>query len=444
MSPNLNKTLNHFTATKLASLISEAQCQPSDIIRDCFKRIKLRNPKVKAWKYINESKIEQQLDYLNQVKTLSPLSGIPMAIKDNFDTKDMPTEYGTSIYPDFRPQKDTEVIKILRNAGLIFLGKTITSEFAGPYPGPTLNPHALDRTPGVSSMGSAASVADFMVPISNGTQTGGSIIRPASLCGVFGYKGSFGHITGVGIKHLKPSIDTVGHFARCLEDIELLRQVLTNDLNSNSFFSINPPIRVGICKTSNWHAASIDTKIAIKKSIESLKTTDCILEEINLPPEFDKVMERSFQVIYSWELREAHKQEIKNHFESFNPWFKWAIKFLEDITFQDYQEALEEAKYTRSILKKIFREIDVIISPSAIGEAPKELMEIPKYSFNHLWTLMYVPCVNLPYFLGANGLPVGIQVIGPQNKDKQLLSYCNEIENKMKNYFGKLPVSTIS
>ena len=105
---------------------------------------------------------------------------------------------------------------------------------------------------------------------------------------------------------------------------------------------------------------------------------------------------------------------------------------------------MEEAEYTRSILRKIFREIDVLISPSAIGEAPKELMEIPKYSFNHLWTLMYVPCVNLPYFLGANGLPVGIQVIGPQNKDKQLLSYCNEIENKMKNYFGKLPVSTIN
>ena len=238
MSPNLKRTLNHFTATELASLLFEAQCQPSDIIRDCLKRIKLRNPKVKAWTYINESKIEQQLDNLNQVKTLSPLSGIPMAIKDNFDTKDMPTEYGTSIYPDFQPQEDTEVINILRNAGVIFLGKTITSEFAGPYPGPTLNPHALNRTPGVSSMGSAASVADFMVPISNGTQTGGSIIRPASLCGVFGYKGSFGHITGAGIKHLKPSIDTVGHFARSLEDIELLRQVLTNDLNSNNFISI--------------------------------------------------------------------------------------------------------------------------------------------------------------------------------------------------------------
>ena len=444
MSYQSNKTLNYFTASELVSLLCEERCRPTDIIHDCLQRIKLRDPCIKAWKYINETKIEQQLENLNKIKDPSPLAGIPMAIKDNFDTRDMPTEYGTSIYPDFQTEKDTECIKILRKAGVIFVGKTITSEFAGPFPGPTLNPHDLNRTPGVSSMGSAASVADFMVPISNGTQTGGSIIRPASFCGVYGYKGSFGHITGTGIKHLKPSIDTVGHFARCLEDIELLRQILTREKHSFSLGSGNLPRKIGICKTSSWHAASHDTKQAINKSIQSLTVTGCNIDEIILPSEFEKVMERAFQVIYSWELREAHKHEIKEYFEKFNPWFKWAIHFLEDVTFADYQEALEEAEYTRASLKRIFSDVDIIITPSAIGEASRDLMEIPKYSFNHLWTLMYVPCINLPFFLGTNNLPIGIQIIGPENKDRQLLGFCKAIENQMNSFFGTLPISVLN
>ena len=143
-------------------------------------------------------------------------------------------------------------------------------------------------------------------------------------------------------------------------------------------------------------------------------------------------------------MREAHKHEIKEHFEKFNPWFKWAIHFLEDITFKDYQEALEEAEHTRASLNRIFNDVDIIITPSAIGEASKDLMEIPKYSFNHLWTLMYVPCVNLPFFLGTNNLPIGIQVIGPEKKDKQLLKFCKAIENQMNNFFGTLPISVLN
>ena len=136
--------------------------------------------------------------------------------------------------------------------------------------------------------------------------------------------------------------------------------------------------------------------------------------------------------------------EIDAHFDKFNPWFKWAIQYLQDVTFEDYKEALQEAEQTRAILNNIFDEVDIIITPSAIGEAPKELLEIPKYSFNHLWTLMYVPCVNLPFYLGTNGLPVGIQVIGAQNTDAQLLGYCKAIEIQMVNYFGTNQVSVLT
>ena len=155
-------------------------------------------------------------------------------------------------------------------------------------------------------------------------------------------------------------------------------------------------------------------------------------------------MERAFQIIYSWELRNAHRDEIDAHFDTFNPWFKWAILYLQNVTFEDYKEALQEAEQTRAILNNIFDEVDIIITPSAIGEAPTELLEIPKYSFNHLWTLMYVPCVNLPFYLGTHGLPVGIQIIGAQNRDAQLLGYCKAIENQMVNYFGTNKISVLT
>jgi Asp-tRNA(Asn)/Glu-tRNA(Gln) amidotransferase A subunit family amidase len=444
MTPELNSNLNKLSATQLLVMLGEKQITPDEIITDCLRQIKLRNPEINAWKFLDEDIIKKQLEEFASLKPISALSGIPMAIKDNFDTKDMPTEYGTSIYSGFQPETDSKAIELLRKAGVLFLGKTITSEFAGPYPGPTLNPHDLSRTPGVSSMGSAASVADFMAPIANGTQTGGSIIRPASLCGIYGYKGSFNHITGAGIKHIKPSIDTVGHFARCIEDIELLRQVLRSDINIQKFDALTLPRKIGICKTSNWHAASHDTKNAINKTIEAFVSSHCNIIDITLPKEFDTIMERAFQIIYSWELRNAHRDEIDAHFDKFNPWFKWAIQYLQDVTFEDYKEALQEAEQTRAILKNIFDEVDIIITPSAIGEAPKELLEIPKYSFNHLWTLMYVPCVNLPFYLGTNGLPVGIQVIGAQNTDAQLLGYCKAIENRMINYFGTNQVSVLT
>ena len=439
MSSNQNKTLNQLTAIELVTMLKNKECSPSQIVDACLEQIRLRNPQIKAWKFLDENIIQKQLRSLGSIEQKSVLAGIPMAIKDNFDTFDMPTEYGTNIYPGHQTDTDSDSIKILRQAGILFLGKTVTSEFAGPFPGPTLNPHDITRTPGVSSMGSAASVADYMVPLSNGTQTGGSIIRPASLCGIYGYKGSFDHISGQGIKHIKPSIDTVGHFARCLEDIELLRQVLTKEKDNQPLES-KAPKNIGICKTSSWHAASHDTMTAINKTTEALHVANYNINEIELPKEFDLLMERSFQIIYSWELREAHSDEIKNHFSRFNPWFRWAINYLNDITNQDYLDALQEAKQTRNILKNIFNEIDVIITPSAIGEAPSDLTEIPKYSFNHLWTLMYVPCINLPFYLSPNSLPIGIQAIGPQNQDRQLLNHCKAIETDMRSHFGALPV----
>ena len=219
--------LNKFNAVEMATKIASGESTSEAIVSDCLERTKVRDPDIGAWKYIDPAYALEQARTLDKIPHKGMLHGVPIGIKDNLDTVDMPTEYGTTIYPGFRPKKDTLTVATLRAAGAVILGKTVPSEFAGPYPGSTLNPHDTNRSPGVSSMGSAAGVADYMVPLANGTQTGGSVIRPAALCGVYGYKGSFNHLDGSGIKHLKPSIDTLGHFARSIDDLELMRCVLT-------------------------------------------------------------------------------------------------------------------------------------------------------------------------------------------------------------------------
>ena len=411
------------------------------IVLDCLERIKARDGRIGAWKFIDPDYALRQAVALDNMPNKGLLHGIPIGIKDNLDTIDMPTEYGTSFYPEFQPTKDSATVAAIRDAGAVILGKTITSEFAGPYPGPTLNPHDTSRSPGVSSMGSAAGVADYMIPLANGTQTGGSVIRPAALCGVYGYKASFSHLDATGIRHLKKSIDTLGHFARSLDDLELLRCVLTGTtfepLNSGDVK--NP--RIGICKTDQWHAAKPETIKMIEACHSLLNTSGSTVDEIELPASFSKVMERSYDVIRLKEYLGAHGNDIEHHFEKFNPWFKGALKQARQFSQNDYIEALEEAESVRMELRIIFKDVDILITPSALGEAPKDLTNIEKHNFNYLWTLMYTPCVNIPAFNGPNNLPVGLQIVGPQDQDRRTLEVSGWVDQTIANYYGMYPVS---
>ena len=432
--------LNKFNAVEMATKIASGESTSEAIVSDCLERIKVRDPDIGAWKYIDPAYALEQARTLDKIPNKGMLHGVPIGIKDNFDTVDMPTEYGTTIYPGFRPKKDTLTVATLRAAGAVILGKTVTSEFAGPYPGPTLNPHDTNRSPGVSSMGSAAGVADYMVPLANGTQTGGSVIRPAALCGVYGYKGSFNHLDGSGIKHLKPSIDTLGHFARSIDDLELMRCVLTGSkfktLGSEN--KIKP--RIGICKTDQWHAAKPETVKMIDACLLALADCGAKVTDIELPTPFTKVMEKAFDDIRLWELFIAHEEEIKHHLHEFSPWLQDVVKHAEQYTDQTYTEALEEAEGARSILRVIFESVDVLITPGALGEAPTNLKGMPVNNFNNLWTLMYVPCVNLPAFTGPNNLPVGLQVVGPQDKDRRTLEMAHWMDQTITEHFGAHPV----
>ena len=432
--------LNLLSAVEAANKIANGEITAKSLVEDCLQRIEERDPIIGAWQHLDRDYTLVQAQEVDEGIRTGPLAGVPIGIKDNFDTRDMPTGYGTSIYPNHQPETDSETVAVLRTAGAVFPGKTVTSEFAGPYPGPTLNPHDTGRSPGVSSMGSAAGVADFMIPLANGTQTGGSVIRPAALCGIYGYKGSFNHLDGTGIRHIKPSIDTLGHFARSLNDIELMRSVLTKQ----NFKPLSQPDRgprIGICRTDQWHAAKRASAAMIAFCENRLTEAGADILEIELPPPFTKVMERSFDVIRMWELLIAHAEEIENHLDQFNPWFQGAVEQAREYTETDFHTALEEAAEVRGLLADIFKSVDILLTPSALGIAPTDLTAIEPFNFNYLWTLMYTPCVNLPAFTGPYALPVGLQVVGPQDRDRNTLELAAWVDAWIRELAGEYPVT---
>ena len=435
--------LNLLNATDAAKQVAAGHITAEKLVTDCLQRIQERDPHIGAWKFLDPAQALAQARACDNGERTGPLLGVPVGIKDNFDTKDMPTEYGTSVYPGHRPKTDTESVAVLRRAGAVILGKTVTSEFAGPYPGPTLNPHDITRSPGVSSMGSAAGVADFMMPLANGTQTGGSVIRPAALCGIYGYKGSYNHLDGTGVRHIKPSIDTLGHFGRSLDDTELMRAVLVGH-TFRPLSAPSVPPRIGICRTSEWHAAKPETVAMIDFCNRRLRETGAHVTHVDLPVPFVRVMESSFDIIRMWELLKAHEDEIAHHLTAFNPWFQGAVEQARGYTETDFNDALEEAAAVRRLLAGIFEEVDILLTPSALGIAPKDLLGIESHNFNYLWTLMYTPCVSLPAFTGPRRLPVGLQVIGPQNQDRTTLEYAKWIEAAIQEISEVYPVALAS
>src|SRR5258708_6783794 len=252
------RELHTLSAVDMASLVKSGGITCEQVARSCIERVKQRDAVVKAWSYFDPDLILQQAQELDTRSHRGPLHGVPVGIKDIIDTYDMPTEMGSPIYRGHRPASDASCVALLRAAGALIFGKTVTCEFAGATPAQTTNPHNPARTPGGSSSGSAAAVADFMVPLALGTQTGGSVQRPSSYCGIVGYKPTFGLINPAGVKPAAESLDTVGLMARTVQDIELAFRVLTNS-NPVSWLPTDARIAVGLCRTYAWESAEDST-----------------------------------------------------------------------------------------------------------------------------------------------------------------------------------------
>jgi len=434
------------SAAHAAREIREGRLTSEEMVQACLERIRALEPKVEAWQFLDEGHALAQARACDERKRsgepIGPLHGVPVGVKDIIDTADMPTENGTVLHKGRTPREDAAVVKMLRAAGAVILGKTVTTECAYFSPGKTRNPHNPDHTPGGSSSGSAAAVAAGMVPLALGSQTAGSVIRPAAFCGAYGFKPTHGLIPRSGILALSRTLDHVGLFARSVEDLALLLEQLQGhdelDLDTRprarvSFQTIaleEPPLEpmFAFIKTPHWQRTDPDTKEAYAELQETLGKQ---VEEVELFP--------SAAEAWDWH-RTIMECEMAANLEPL--WVAGRDKLSEKLRSLlargreakalDYQRALRCILPAQESLDELFEQrYDAILTPPALGTAPKGLGSTGDPVFCSIWTLLGMPAITLPLMQGENGLPLGVQLVGRKGYDARLLRTARWLEKKI-------------
>jgi len=422
------RQLNRLSASEAARLLATREISAEEMTRACLARIEEREAVIGAWIYIDADAALAQARLLDSGPVCGPLHGLPVAVKDLIDTADMPTAYGSPIYADHRPRTDAACVALARAAGTLVLGKTVTTEFAWFHPGKTRNPHSPSHTPGGSSSGSAAAVADFMVPLAFGTQTAGSIIRPASYCGIVGYKPTHGTLPRAGIKPLSDSLDTVGALTRTVADAALFVSALCGrDL---ALRSLARPPRIGLCRTPEWSAALPESVAALENSATALARAGADLKEVVLPPEFAHITQAQIDIM-SYEIRAALASERLQHHARLSAKLKELLEAAAQCDAARYDSARARVAACSVQLERVFADVDVLLAPSAPGEAPAGLAATGDPIFCRLWTALHLPAVNLPASLGPQGLPVGVQVIGRRGDDAHMLAIADWVHARL-------------
>ena len=418
-----NQQLSRLTAVELTQAISGGvTCE--EIARSCLERIEARESSIHAWACVDRDLTLRQARALDRMGARErPLFGIPIGVKDVIDTADLPTQMGSPLYEGHRPTSDAACVALARAAGALILGKTVTCEFAGMSPGLTTNPHNLAHTPGGSSSGSAAAVADFMVPVAFGTQTGGSVLRPASFCGVFGFKPTFGAFNRRGLFPAAESLDTIGLFARSLPDLELLSAVLGLASEGQRPFERCP--RIGLCRTPLWERAQPETVAALEDAAERLSRAGALIKAVNLPDIFAGLREAARETINNYERAHAMAYEWNTNKRKISDRLQKRIELGLAMRRSEYLAALQLGEQCRAQLAAVFDNVDVLLAPCVNGEAPRGLSETGDPSFQTIWTILHTPAMSLPTHRGPNGLPVGIQLVGPRYADRQLLAWAH-------------------
>lgn len=413
-------SLHLLDATQARQQLATGQITSEQLTRDCLERIAAREPAVGAWTHLAADAALARARELDNGPSQGLLYGIPVGVKDLIDTAGMPASYGTAIYAGHQPAWDAPCVALARTAGAVVLGKTVTTELAYFTPGKTANPRNLAHTPGGSSSGSAAAVADHMVPLAFGSQTAGSVIRPAAFCGVVGYKPSFGTVSRVGVKALSDTLDTVGVIARSVADAALFAAAASGraDLIIEQALSHAP--RVGLCRTFDWARALPETHAAMTLAASKLGAAGVELVDIELPPNFAGLVQAQIDIMtfemarslaYEWH---AHRTQLSSRLRKLIA-AGWAMPR------ERYEAAITLAHNCRHMSTEFFSRVDVLLTPSAPGEAPRGLDATGDPLFNRVWTLLHTPCVHLPFTRGPNGLPVGLQVVGAIGADRHTL-----------------------
>lgn len=418
------------SAVDAARLIREGRLTSRALVCASLQRIDEREASVGAWEHLDPEAALAAAAACDAQSPLGPLHGVPVGVKDIFDTTDLPTAYGSSIYQGHRPRRDAASVALLRSAGAIVLGKTVTTEFGLFTPGKTANPRNLAHTPGGSSSGSAAAVADGMVPLALGAQTGGSIIRPAAFCGIVGYKPTYGLIDRAGVLSCAHSLDTVGVFGTNVADAGMLTVVLTGRPELRVDALRHPP-RIGLCRTHYWNRAAADSRDALLSAAECLASHGAAVSDVVLPTAFKDLLQAQ-ETVTAFEAARAFAHERRLHAEELSPELR---KFLEDgdaCPPSTYDRALTLARQARQVLRRLLQHCDVLLTLSAVGEAPRGLSTMGDPLFNSVWTLLHAPCVHLPTATGSNGLPVGVQFVGPPGSDARVLAAAGWAETHLK------------
>ncbi len=414
------KPLNQLTASEIVAAIAARKTSAEAVARACLDHIAAREPQVGAWHFFDPDLVLKQARACDASGKVGPLQGVPVAIKDIIDTADMPTEYGTPIHKGHRPRIDAAVVALTRRAGGIIMGKTVTTEFANRFPGKTRHPRDPARTPGGSSSGSAAAVGDSMVPLGVGTQTTGSTIRPAAFCGCVGYRPTWGDIRCHGVMEASGSLDTVGLIARSVEDIALYRDVLLGVTPQPLAANIMSPPRIGFCRTPFWDQCEPYTQKSLEDCAAKLAQAGAKVSDVTLPEDFKRI-DDAHRWVSSFEFARNRAWEIDHHYEMISQTLR--DNRLKDglaCSFEKYRESRSFLARMRRALHDVFDDYDVLLAPSAAGEAPIGLNSTGNASHCVLWTSTHVPCMTLPLFSGPNGLPVGAQLIAARNHDPLL------------------------
>jgi Asp-tRNA(Asn)/Glu-tRNA(Gln) amidotransferase A subunit family amidase len=407
--------LADITATTALRAMAAGTLTPEALLEACLDRIAAREPAIHAFAHFDAAAVRAVRP------KPGPLHGIPIGVKDVLDTADMPTGYNSPIWAGHQPRADAAPVAWAREAGAVVIGKTVTTEFATRTPGPTTNPYDPTRTPGGSSSGSAAGIAAGFFPLAYGTQTAGSVIRPAAYCGAVGYKPTYGIINRHGMKLMSESLDTIGIMARSVADCALLGGVLSG-LDLGDPDAKAPAPRVGLCWSPMKDRAAPET-IALMDSVAAkLAKAGATVTPCELPPAYDG-MEDAHKVVMNAEAARAMGWELAHHRDKLSP------SLRENLEWGAAQSgaALAEARATFRTLQDAFpavmEDVDILITPSAPGEAPKGLAWTGDASFNLIWTSLHVPCVTVPAGMGPNGMPLGIQIVGPRGSDAAVLAW---------------------
>jgi len=423
--------INQLTATEALLGMDAGTLSAEALVQACLDRVERRDPQVRAWSWLAAEAAlaaaraaDRERAAAGSGVAVRPLLGLPVGVKDVIDTADMPTQHNSPLFAGSRPGVDAPAVAMLRAAGAIVLGKTDTTEFAAAgRDAATANPHRLTHTPGGSSSGSAAAVADFQVPLALATQTGGSTIRPASFCGIYAMKPSWGVVSREGLKHYAVSLDTLGWYGRSVADLGLLAGIY--GLESALPPKTGRALHIGLCRTPMWPHAEPWLDDALAAAAVRLRAAGMVVDRLELPEAFSG-LSQAHRVILMREGQAAFRS-LRSHGDDLHDDFHARIENRQNHSRRDLLDAYDLAALCRPGFDAIAAGFDVVIAPSAPGEAPAGRGP-GNPVFNAMWTLLHVPCINVPFCNGPSGLPVGMTLVAARLHDSELLGVAHAID----------------